>query len=223
MSRKFEKTFEVAVPVSRAWQAFADSHERSQWEACVYEIEPRPGGRVYWRVGAYECTGEVQEAEPGKILRHTEITGPHQQSEVTVTFEEVEGGTRIRVTHAGFGDGDEWQSQLESTTCGWSQAIADLVLYLESGVVAKRFVQAWHHPGFQAIEVPSGLRVVGIDEGGFGERVGLRTGDVLLTFGGAPVYLQSDLAVVGRTHQPGEKLTLEWVRGGERLQGSAEH
>ena len=222
MSRKFEKTFEVAVPVARAWQAFADSQERSKWEAEVYEIDPRPGGRVYWRIGAYECNGQVDEVEPEKILRHTEASGPHAQSEVTVTFEEVEGGTRICVTHSGFGDGDEWQSQLEGATCGWSQAIADLILYLETGVIAGRFVQPWHNPGFQAIEVPSGLRVVQVDEDGFGGRAGLRVGDVLLALGGAAVYLQSDVSVVCRAHQPGEKLAVEWVRGSERQRGSAE-
>ena len=46
MSGKVEKTFEVAVPVARAWQAFADSHGRSQWEAVEFEIDPRPDGRL---------------------------------------------------------------------------------------------------------------------------------------------------------------------------------
>jgi uncharacterized protein YndB with AHSA1/START domain len=103
VTKKVEKTFTVAVPVARAWEAFADSHERSQWEAVEYEIDPRPGGLLRWTLPGIEATGRVEEVQVHHLLRHTELTGPHAGCEVTVGFEEVTGGTRITITHAGFG------------------------------------------------------------------------------------------------------------------------
>ena len=123
MSRKFEKTFVVHVPLARAWQAFAETQERSRWEANPFEIEARPGGRVRWELPGIETTGRVLEVVPERLLKHIEDTGPHAGQEVTVAFEEVEGGTRISITHAGFGDGDEFDDMLESTQLGWSMAI----------------------------------------------------------------------------------------------------
>ena len=63
MTRKIEKTFTVAVPVERAWEAFADSHERSQWEAAEFVIDPRPGGAVRWVLPGIETTGRVEEVD----------------------------------------------------------------------------------------------------------------------------------------------------------------
>ena len=48
MSETIEKTLVVAVPREKVWRAFADSKERSMWEATIYEIDPRPGGRLHY-------------------------------------------------------------------------------------------------------------------------------------------------------------------------------
>ena len=120
MTRKVEKVFTVAVPISRAWEAFADSHERSQWEAAEYEIDPRPDGIVRWKLPGVEATGRVEEADPPRLLRHTELTGPHAGCEVTVRFEEAGAGTRIVITHSGFGSAGgclRWGGLLTATWC----------------------------------------------------------------------------------------------------------
>lgn len=42
MSAKYERTFVVAVPVARAWAAFADQQEREAWMGTPpTELEPR--------------------------------------------------------------------------------------------------------------------------------------------------------------------------------------
>ena len=81
MRHQVEQSFEVAVPPSRAWQAFADGNERSKWEAVEYEIAARPGGRLRWTLPGHECEGRVVEAEPERILGRTEDSGPHSQTE----------------------------------------------------------------------------------------------------------------------------------------------
>ena len=218
MSGRVEKIFEVAVPVARAWQAFADSRERSQWEAVEFEIDPRPGGRVRWTLPGYEAHGRVEEVEPERLLRHTEGAGPHAETEVTVRLQPVEGGTRISITHSGIPD--EGPGDVESTSLGWSQAIADLVAYLERGVPAGRFVRRMLYPGMQIAQTPAGLEVRTVDPGGFADQAGLRPGDLLLALGGAPIYTRPELWVLMRQHAPGDKLTAEYVRAGERLSGT---
>ena len=77
VTKNVERTFTVVVPVARAWEAFADSHERSQWEAVEYEIDPRPGGLLRWTLPGIEATGRVEEVQVHHLLRHIELTGPH--------------------------------------------------------------------------------------------------------------------------------------------------
>ncbi len=218
MSGKVEKTFEVAVPVARAWQAFADSRERSQWEAVEFEIDPRPGGRVRWTLPGWEAQGRVEEVEPERLLRHTESAGPHAETEVTVRLEPVESGTRISITHAGIPD--DGPGDVESTSLGWSQAIADLTVYLERGVTADRFVRRMLNPGMQTTETPAGLEVRTVEPGGFADQAGLRPGDLLLALGGVPIYTRPELWVLMRERAPGDKLTAEYVRASERLSGT---
>jgi uncharacterized protein YndB with AHSA1/START domain len=220
VSDAIEKVFMVAVPAARAWQAFADGAERSKWEALDYEIDARPGGRLRWELPHVECEGRVEEVEPHRLLRHTELTGPHANSEVTVTLEEVEGGTRITITHAGFGDGDTWRGALGGTSIGWDQAIADLVLYLRTGVAARRFTIPLGDPGAGLGETPAGLEVLTVGPGGFADQAGLRIGDLLLTAGGTPVYTRRELWVMLRARGPGGDLDVEYVRDRERLSGA---
>ena len=111
--KQVEHTFVVAVPVERAWSAFTDSHERSQWEAPEYEIDPQPGGKLHWRIPPWPTVeGEVLEVDPNRRLVMSEGEGVLDgATRITVTFESVDDGTRITVVQAGFGDGARWQDR----------------------------------------------------------------------------------------------------------------
>jgi len=220
MSRKFEKTFVVNVPIARAWRAFAESEERSCWEADPYEIDARPGGEVRWELPGIESRGRVLEVVPERLLKHTEGSGPHSGQEVTVAFEEVEGGTRISVTHAGFGDGAEFDDALESTSLGWSMAIADLIVYLETGVAPKRFFQAWVDPGVDLEQTPGGLRVSAVRPDGLGASAGLEPGDLLILLDGKPIYTRPELQPILRSLRSGDKCRFAWIRGGQRMEST---
>jgi uncharacterized protein YndB with AHSA1/START domain len=218
MTEPVRKAFTVAVPPARAWAAFADPVERSRWEAQTYEIDPRPGGRVHWELPGIECSGVVDEVEPERLLRHTEGDGPHRGSVITVTFEAVDAGTRVTITHAGFGD--DWDEWVEGTSHGWDQAIADLVFYLETDVPADRFVTMLPSPGMRLREDASGLVVTRVGPEGFAADAGLAPGDRLLRLGGAPVWTIGEVWVVLRLHSPGDDLSVEFVRDGERRRAS---
>jgi len=213
---KIEKTFTVAVPVGRAWEVFTDGAERSKWEAVEYEIDPTPGGRVRWTLPGIEAVGRVEEVVAEKLLRTTEGSGPHANSEITVTFESVGGGTRISITHAGFGDAADWDEWIEGTNLGWSQAIADLIVYLETGVPARRFTTAMQPPGMRMADTPAGVVVERVEPAGLASRAGLEPGDILLTVGGAPIYSIAELWVLLREHSQGTRLAIDYIRNGER-------
>jgi uncharacterized protein YndB with AHSA1/START domain len=213
-------TFVVGVPVARAWRAFADGEQRSKWEALTFEIDPRPGGRVHWELPGLECDGRVEEVEEHRLLRHTELTGPHANSEVTVTFESVDAGTRISITHAGFGDSDAWRGALGGLSIGWSQAVADLVLYLRTGIPARRFTVILGDPGAQLVDTPAGVEVGEIAPGGCADQAGMRRGDVVLTACGVPVFTARELWVMLRARGPKGAFDFEYVRGTERRAGA---
>ena len=79
---------------------------------------------------------------------------------MTVGFEEVTGGTRITITHAGFGSAEQWDEWLEGTSVGWAQAIADLIVYLHTGVPARRFATTMQSPGMTMVDTDAGIEVL---------------------------------------------------------------
>jgi uncharacterized protein YndB with AHSA1/START domain len=221
--RAIEKTFVVAVPPPRAWEAFTDPAMRTCWDAPTYEIELRPGGKLRWEIPPWApVEGEVLEVEPERLLRHSEAAGMLPgPTEITVVFEGTDGGTRITITHAGFGDGPEWGDAFESHSLGWSESIFDLVLFLMQGVVAKRFITPWRTTlGLAVEETAVGLRVVDITPGGYGEAVGFQPGDVVVRIAGVPVYTRSDLWGIQYANPAGAELAAEFARGSALLVGS---
>ena len=218
-----EHTFVVAVPVERAWSAFTDSHERSQWEAPEYEIDPQPGGKLHWRIPPWPTVdGEVVEVDQNRRLVMTEGEGVIDgATRITVTFESVDDGTRITVVQAGFGDGARWQDQLEGHHYGWERAIRDLVLYLETGLTSRRFFSTWQSDlGMCTIETVPGVRVTDVTPDGFAAEAGVAVGDLLLYFDGEPIFQRTDLWPFQRTRKPGERVEVDYARNGNRGHGS---
>jgi uncharacterized protein YndB with AHSA1/START domain len=221
---KLEKTFELAVPVERAWQVFTDPRELSAWAAGdgYKEFDARPGGRYVLSVeGMPDLEGQVLEAEPHRRLVYTEPPGilPGETT-VTVTFEATDSGTRVTVTQSGFGDGDDWLGHLESYGTGWDEALYDLHLYLRTGVAGKRFFTWQSTFGLFVRDTPAGAEVLKVQPGTLAERLGLRPGDLLLKVGNASIFSERDLGLLSREHPPGTEVELTYVRGGEVRSGA---
>jgi uncharacterized protein YndB with AHSA1/START domain len=223
-SDEIVRTFVVAASADRVWQAFVDPGERAKWYAPEFAIELEPGGAVRWAIPPWPAVeGVVEDVEPGVRLRTTEgasmLPG---DTTVTVTFEAAGRGTRVTITHAGFGTGEAWGDHLAAHGLGWSQSIADLVLYLERGIVADRFFTTWRTSlGVAVAEIPGGLEVVGVQPSGYADNAGIEAGDVLLRIGGVPVYTRADLWSVQFAHETGAVLTAEFARGSVRMEGKA--
>jgi len=217
MSDSYERTFSVAVPVERAWRAFTDPEELEIWfvrsldtDGDTAEAET-PGGPV-----GFEVT-DVQRHQ--RLSYRQWAASPDVGIEVTVTFEEVLGGTRITMTHAGFGGESILQS--DEVRGGADEALADLALYLNHGVRFPRHrdLTSTVWLGARMNRLPAGVELVEVETDGFAHDAGLESGDVLLQLGRAPVFTVQDVAFFLREHDPGDEVDAVWAHDGDLRRG----
>ncbi len=223
MSKSFEKTFVVSVPVERAWKAMTDPAELNKW---FFPFKVAEDGSTQTEILGEKRTTEVVEFEPLRMFRtRTTLTGREGWGilpgtrEMTVVFEAIEAGTRITITNSGFGETED----LSGVTRGQSETIADLILYMETGVAFPRH----HHGerswiGFSGREAPAGLEVVLVQPGTFADHLGLQAGDLLVELGGASVFGFAEVQFFTKEHEAGEEALAAWVRNGQLLRGSAQ-
>jgi len=224
MNGRYEKTFSLAVPVSKAWEAFTDPKLLEVWlTGTVAEADVTPGGRIAWEPDEYgQLVWEYTEVEPERRLVYTEGPGILPvPTEVTVTFEESGTGTRVTITQAGFGEGEDWQAKLDGVGLGWVQSLATLDLFLRTGVRYDRFFTFRSDLGIEVDEPLAGPLVRSVADGSFASAAGLRVGDIVLRLGEAPVFSRADLWLFTREHATGEEVEVTYARGGELLTGRA--
>ncbi len=129
----------VPAPADRAFAAWTDPTILKRWYAPApasvgsVEVDVRKGGA--WRVrmdapdgAVYTCTGRYTEVDPPRRLVFTFDwieDGPRMGIEtvVTVTFEEVDGGTEVVVVHSGLPSPGE----AEGHSSGWAACLDQLV------------------------------------------------------------------------------------------------
>jgi uncharacterized protein YndB with AHSA1/START domain len=210
MSTKYERTFVVAVPVSKAWTAFNDPGERDAWMGSLPEgFEPSE-----IRIGA---------VEPNRRLSWSQNQAPGLEGwyETSVTFEEESSGTRITIVRSGFGDSEAWRHYAGNTARGWDEMIHDLILYLETGVRGSRHLPFRCSLGATILECGRGVRITHVVPGSFAAKAGIQAGDLLLRLNGAAVLDRSDVCFIEREHRAGETIDTDYVRGNEVLSGRA--
>jgi uncharacterized protein YndB with AHSA1/START domain len=223
MTQSFEKTFVVAVPVDRAWRAMTDPKELNKW---YFPMRVNEDGTTETEILGAERKTEMVAFEPNRMF-HTKTTMTGREvfgavagtREMVVVFESIETGTRITITNSGFGDAED----LSGIMRGQEETIADLILYLETGVAFPRH----HHGekswiGFSAKELRSGLVIAAVQPGTFAAALGLQPGDILVELGGASVFGFAEVQFFTKEHAPGERASAAWIRNGELTRGSAE-
>ena len=73
-----------------------------------------------------------------------------------------------------------------------------------------------------AVSGDEGAFIAAVDPGSGADQVGLEPGDVVVSIDGEPVTSSEDLARIIRERDAGDEVTIEYVRGDERLQGTGE-
>ena len=226
MTARLERTFVVRVPVERAWKAFTRPEEREAWMSPPGH-DPVGSPEARWPGDGLR----KMDVRPGTVERHrllswSQTTRATPESEpvwidMSVTFEEVESGTRITMTQSGFGTGPEWTAHNEATSLGTDEAIRDLILYLETGVKAIRHHSFKSSVGARFTQAPAGVRVSEVEPGGFAASAGMLAGDILVRLAGGPVFTAAEVGFVERAFDADTQLEIEYVRGGELKRGRA--
>lgn len=223
-----ERTFEVSVPVDRAWAAMTDPRELNLW---YFPVKPvGDDGSIRTEIHGVERTSEVVGGERHRFFHtRTRLSGREGfgvvpgTREMRVEFAPTTGGTRITITHSGGPETPEGECALRATVHGSGESMADLQLYLRTGVPFRR-----HHHGLQCDlglslrEVPAGLEVRAVQPGAFGERVGLMPGDLLVELDGASLYGFAEIAFFTKLRRAGDKARARWIREGALHEGEAE-
>lgn len=200
-SDHFEATFSLRVDRATAWRRLTE-----------HPVDAPAGQERYWLPG-FDAAATVNERDDGARLRLTKDDEPCAGTDIVVTLDDADEGTRITVVQSGFGD---WlPSHHDMMAVGWRHIVADLQTYLSTGVHARRHLRPWGDLGAAVTPAAGGLRIGRVREGSLAGRLGLAEGDVLVVLAGAPVSCHDDLVTVLRVLDGrSDPVAAEWVRDG---------
>jgi hypothetical protein len=194
----FEATFRLRIDPEHAWRRLTDNPSKTE------------AGHV-WLPG-FDSLVTIVAADAPQRLRVTKDDEPCAGTDIVVTLEDEDTGTRVHVTQSRFGD---WlPTRYEIMSVGWRYIVADLQTYLATGVHARRHLRPWGDLGAEATAIDGGVSIDGVREGTLAHRLGLTSGDLLVTLAGAPVASLDDLVTVLRVLDATTRPDAEWIRSG---------
>lgn len=174
---------------------------------------------AYPRFPGSPIAGEILESREPDFVRAKKVAEPCKGTEIAVSLESVENGTKVHVVQSGFPA--YVKDALESFRIGGDQIIADMALFLARGVALSRHQKSWTSIGMNFVDVDAGVEVAAITRDTWAERVGLAQGDVLVELNGVPVFNRFEAMGMSRVLAESGEVTAQWVRGNELLEGSA--
>jgi uncharacterized protein YndB with AHSA1/START domain len=145
--RAFEMSLDIAATPDEVWRALTEAKELVRWFPVEARVTPGQGGSMVWSWGEHwDWETRIDAWEPGRLLRLVQEDArpydaqgrplPPGQAEpariaMEFTLETVQGKTRLRLVHSGFGRGAAWDDEVEGITEGWQAELASLRHYLE--------------------------------------------------------------------------------------------
>ncbi len=182
----------------------------------VRELDVRPGGIIRIGIGGLgDFEGAIAEVEPGRLLSWIEesryVPGA---TKVTVEFTRTGNGTLVSLTQSGFGNGAIWAGLRDVHALGWENHLANLQLYLLTGVRMPRELTWQADFGALISDEPAAPVIIAVGPGSCAEQAGLRNGDILIGLVGAPVFRLSDVWFAVREHAQGAAVDVSYIRDG---------
>ncbi|MGH9248887.1 MAG: PDZ domain-containing protein [Acidimicrobiales bacterium] len=202
----FEATFRVRIDRDTAWQRLTANETGSDETAHL------------WLPG-FDSQVSVVDAVPPDRLRATKDDEPCAGTDILVTLEDDDTGTRVHVAQSRFGD---WLPvRYELMSVGWRYIVADLQTYLATGVHARRHLRPWGDLGADTTAIDGGVRVDRVRPGALANRLGITAGDLLVALAGAPVASLDDLVTILRVLDTSARPDAEWIRSGSLMTAGA--
>ena len=133
--RALEDRIVLDASVEAVWRALTDAEELMRWFPLQATVEPGVGGTITLSWGESGAGGAtIAIWEPNRRLRTVESRRDKAGRLVDIAvdyFIEADGGrTTLRVVHAGFGSGAEWDEEYDGTVRGWRYELRGLQHYL---------------------------------------------------------------------------------------------
>ncbi|HSS96148.1 MAG TPA: SRPBCC domain-containing protein [Terriglobales bacterium] len=138
----------IAAPPERVFQAISSEQEQRIWwdkkdgNLKNWDMDARRGGKWQFStnkttmningVTKFECSGEIVEFDPPRVLAYTWIANWHNdKSRKTLVRWELtpkDGGTLVKVTHSGLAQEDVARNDYQN---GWPGVVERLKSYIE--------------------------------------------------------------------------------------------
>src|SRR5262245_23947747 len=185
MKDGFETTFVVSTPRGKAWELLVAAQP-------ISDALTTPGEGQWW-IPAIEGPADPIEVIPESRLRCTKAAEPCRGTEIVITFEDDESGTRITIVQTGFGAG--FAEQRPWLEAGWFAIAADFVSFFERGVALGRHAAMWWDLGCDVFETAEGLVVGNVRVATFAGQAVLHRGDLIVHRPGAAVLTVRGLSI----------------------------
>jgi uncharacterized protein YndB with AHSA1/START domain len=222
-----ELRFETIIAASPAsvFDCWTTSALVSTWACQTAVLQAQPGGAYSllwdgrWASGVYSAV----EDNTRLAFSWTAADAPGA-TEVDVSLAAEADGTRLVLTHGGFGSGGDWDAHRDSLHTFWADALDNLRVTAETGA-DRRFLQRPLigtsqfpiNPGYAAehgLPFQKAMHLTIVPENTPGWEAGLRAGDYLVEIDGVNVGdFGSFLGAIGR-HKAGDTVDVTYYRGG---------
>lgn len=131
--RRVADEVRIAAPADHVWEAWADPEKLAHWFVDAARGTVEPHGEYVWTWEGFGTnTLRVVAVEPGRrlVLGMTPAPGG-LGALLEITIAHQGGETVVRLVNSGFGEGAEWDNEVEDVTSGWHMALALLRRYVE--------------------------------------------------------------------------------------------
>jgi hypothetical protein len=200
-----------------------DLDPQAVWDAIRRPPRADHDGRTRYNLPGFEADCLVVDSEAASLLRVIKDEEPCKGTEIVISLAHEGSGTRITVVQSGFGP---WLPDvLEMFGYVWNMIVADLALYIETGIQIKTHLFQDGAPtvelGCKTADALSGLRVTDVDAGGFCQRAGIRQGDLLLKMGQVRLVHTLQLQSLLHMCKPGDPVSVTWARSGALMNATS--
>lgn len=133
VGRVVRKEIRIEATPQEVWDAWARPERIARWFVDRAEGDMARDREVVWCFDTfdYRLPVQVYEALPGRRLLFG-VEAPDRPPALQEVVVVQEGGaTRLRIANSGFGEGAQWDDELEGVDSGWELALATLEHALE--------------------------------------------------------------------------------------------
>ncbi len=223
---KFERT--IPGKPEDVYYAISTSQGWRDWLADAAYFRATPGGSFHlsWDTGRY-ASGTVETLEkPNAVILEWRGKDAPDATQVAISLEPAGEDSLVRITHSGFGEGEQWDASKELAAGGWETGLENLESIFDTGAdlrVTRRPMLGIMGNDFNeeiaasiGVPVTEGTRLADVVKGMGAEKAGLQGDDVIVAMGGISIRDWGDLGPILQSKQAGDVVGVVFYRGAEK-------